>query len=439
MKTTSKRLLAGIVLAISLTLVACGGEDPVKVPDSFPRKQLIEHFTSQSCGYCPDGIKALEEVAKGNSQYVWVSHHAGFADDIYTIKGSKQITRKYGITSAPSMMLNRTSVKTPEGTLRVFHPGYLASVTGQVEKTAIASVVISNNYDPNNGTLKVKVTGQCADQQITSLYLTVLIKESGLTSAQSDYTNTFEGWQEFVHTNVVREFLTNSLGDEVAITRQSYEKELELTLPEKWKAENCMVVAYLTDSRLEPIINAEQEPVVSGTKGGEDIEGGGKTIVPVTDDYPEDGAPIEDAEYTQGIYALTQKVTGGNIFVIQVSNPTLSLEDGNSFPLAQIYLAAAADTIPYGTYDFVSPDAFGLGKALQGYRNDAEFNLGGSMLYYINKPYYDQSGRLSPNKEWLMDSGTITIDAEGVSYDITTRNQSKSKGTYKGQLTKVQG
>ena len=38
-----------------------------------------------------------------------------------------------------------------------------------------------------------------------------------------------------------------------------------------------------------------------------------------------------------------------------------------------------------------------------------------------------------------MDSGTITIDAEGVSYDITTRNQSKSKGSYKGQLTKVQG
>lgn len=433
MKKLSFSILA--IAAVALCMFSCGSEPKEQIPESFPRKQLLEHFTSQSCGYCPYGINFIEEVTKSSSNIVWVSNHAGFADDIFTVRGSKTIASTFKINSAPTIMLNRETVKTDEGNQRAFHPYYLSKVIGSQSVTAPASVVIDNTYDASTRDVKVKISGQCADKNITQYKLTVLIKESGMVAAQSDYNYTFEGWEEFVHTNAVRAFLSDPVGDVVSLKNQTYSAEYVYTLSDKWVAENCMVVAYLTEESNTPVVNAEECPVVSGTKGGTDIDGGGVTMVAVPEDYPEEGTAIERVEYSQAQYSLTGKVGNTNLFYIMLVGPDYLFENDSYFPAAELYIAADADTLPYGTYELVAPEKLTAGSALQGYKyqTPTEAYLDGSSLYYIDAAYYKTYKNMVYNQLYLLNKGSIEISESGISYQATTLNGSNTSGVFEGK------
>ena len=45
------------------------------------KRVLVEKFTSAGCGNCPDGTARLINIADGNPDIIWVSHHAGFITD----------------------------------------------------------------------------------------------------------------------------------------------------------------------------------------------------------------------------------------------------------------------------------------------------------------------------------------------------------------------
>ena len=47
-----------------VTLTSCEPKDepkPEVIPDSFPKKHLIEEFTGQGCGYCPYGMDCIHD------------------------------------------------------------------------------------------------------------------------------------------------------------------------------------------------------------------------------------------------------------------------------------------------------------------------------------------------------------------------------------------
>ena len=69
------------------------------------------------------------------------------------------------------------------------------------------------------------MSGLVGRDDIGSLQLTVLVKESGMIDTQADYNNTFEGWQEFRHTNAVRAFMTAAKGDAIEVNNQHYSAE----------------------------------------------------------------------------------------------------------------------------------------------------------------------------------------------------------------------
>jgi hypothetical protein len=58
------------------------------------------------------------------------------------------------------------------------------------------------------------------------------------------------------------------LGDTVLVANQAYSKTYSYTVSDKWIAENCCVVAYITPLNKKPVINAEETPLVAGTTGG---------------------------------------------------------------------------------------------------------------------------------------------------------------------------
>ena len=113
-----KKILT-VVMLLCATLVASAQE----VPNSFPRKFLLEHFTGEGCIYCPGGMAAMVEyIQNTTTPCIWVSHHYGYQNDEYTIPENAKIGKACGVNTAPNVAINRTKIT---GTAIGFHPGYL--------------------------------------------------------------------------------------------------------------------------------------------------------------------------------------------------------------------------------------------------------------------------------------------------------------------------
>ncbi len=260
-----------VLVLLCATLVASAQE----VPTSFPRKYLIEHFTGDECGYCPEGMYSIVGYTqKTSTPCIWVSHHYGYNTDEYTISESAKIASACGAQGAPQMAINRTKVM---GASIAFHPGYLPeagmaeAIASKCDTVAEASVVIDRTYNAETRELNVTVSGQVANTAVTEYLLTVLIKENGLIGKQADYYWSWKtaGYKEFMHPCVARDLLCSTqLGDTVKVENQAYSKTYTYSVPEKWVAENCNVVAYITPLNKKPVINAEETPLVAGTTGG---------------------------------------------------------------------------------------------------------------------------------------------------------------------------
>ena len=415
--------LFAIVGILSLALASCGNEPVAPIPDSFPKKHLIEEFTSQECVYCPYGMDCVSAYIEDDPNWIVVLHHAGYAKDHFTVSGSSTIAGALSVKSAPTITIDRTGTNYGAGKAVTFNPGYLErTAKTQFDETTYASVVINNTYEPETRQLMVRISGAVTKTDYPDLTLTVLLKESGMVDYQADGNYTYEGWQEFRHCNAVRAFMSGAKGDDITVNDSRYSAVYTLTLDEKWVPENCMVVAFLSEA-FKPVVQAEQQPVVAGSKGGADIKHGGIKAVPVTDYYPEpsatdgpasySGIDVDTMTYAQAAYASYTDY-GFNFWQIMAYNPapTVLVNRTQCVPFAAIYLFTqlTETTIPAGTYPLLT--TLEPGTAYAGFRDDKQFIIEGSEYYYADKAYFSQ-GYVQPVVEWLIADGTLTVTNEG--------------------------
>lgn len=417
-----------------LAFIFAGCEPNLPIPESFPKKHLIEEFTGQDCGYCPYGMDCISAFIENDTNWIVVLHHYGYQPDRLSVTGSKSITSKLKVGGAPAMTINRSKTATSDGNAVVFHPGYLSkTIKANQASTTYASIVLNNSYDPTTRELKVKVSGAICKEDYPELKLTLLVKESGIIDYQQDFYNTFEGWNKFIHTNAVRAYMTDALGDFITVnSNRKYSTEYSITLNEKWVAENCMVVAFLSED-FNPVIQAEQSPVVANTTGGADIQHGGITAVPVPDYYPEIDASSGPADFSQPVDSMNQSVAqyipyydfGFNYWSIMTYNAsrTVTVNKTICIPLAYIYLFTELDQkeIPVGVYPING--SMKPGTVYAGYRDDENVIIDGSTFYFTSMSYYNK-GYLVPAAQWLITSGTMTITEEGWELEGTARNGS---------------
>ena len=451
-----------IFLSLLLLLAVCVSAQ--EVPESFPRKYLIEHFTGDQCGYCPYGMYSIMEYCADytTTPCIWVSHHYGYNTDEYTISESAKIATTCGVSGAPNMAMNRTKV---QGTSIAFHPGYLVengmanTIASKCPATAEASVVIDHTFDAETRELNVTVSGQVANTTTTEYLLTVLIKENGLIGKQADYYWSWKtaGYKEFMHPCVARDLLTVSqLGDTVKVENQAYSKTFTYTVSEKWVAENCQVVAYITPLAKKPIINAEETPLVAGTTGGVEYQPFGIT---------ENQAPTNATKLTFDALELSKPSDDKLEVKLVASNSTRSDMYGalklvvtlefntpdNALPVDTLTFAAGNElnTFSTGTVDLVSQTFGGsrmeyyLAADMESICHTWRINSG-NLLVYEDGSFY-ASGKLANNKsftitvtlpettdvedvvfdkahvEKLMRDGQIIINIDGVEYDIQGR------------------
>ncbi len=384
-----------------------------EVPTFFPRKFLLEHFTSANCNMCPLGMKYIAEyLDKQTTPYIWVSHHAVYGTDEYTIPESNTIAMNYlGMNSVPSVVFNRTEQRGKMVNNAWNLETWIAEdIRVEGDTVAEASVLIEHKFNALTRKLDVTVSGQVANAERSAYLLTILIKENRLVGKQADANTSYKqtGWIEYMHPRVVRDIVTATFGDTVKVENQMYNYSTSYIMDDEWLAENCCVVAYLTSLDKSPVINAEQAPLVAGSAGGEQ--------------YGPYGITDKQGPSNKISFDSVQLVRNGEdkLEIILTSTKTMKTYAGICKQVGYIYVNAEDDVLQAGSYPIVDGEEFGTITA--GYRVDEEETFGGSRLVYALSEDL-KNGIVIPIHMWRMSSGEMVVDDKGnISLNFTTYN-----------------
>ena len=394
------------------------------VPLTYDRKHLIEHFTGDQCGYCPYGMYSIVDYLEtAKTPTIWVSHHAGFNQDEFTIAESLKLVSALGVSGAPAMTMNRTQQEQGQ----IFHPGYLPEITIKDKNKAAVSVKIQHTYNADSRKMDITVSGESSYATDGKFLLSVLIKENRLVGKQADYYYAWGDymWKEFMHARVIRGMLTPALGDTIVMNNKAYSKTYSYTIPAEWVAENCCVVTYLTPLEKKPIINAEQVPLVVGTQGGEEYEPYGIT---------EGAGPSENISFDS---LQVKKVANNQLEFTFTSTKTMKTYAGICKQVGLVYVNTQSDVLSAGTYPIQEDNEWGTITA--GYRVDEEETLGGSRLIYSLSTDLKE-GIITPIHMWRMSSGEMILDKDGnISLVFTTYNGTTVSATAVYDFSPAQG
>ena len=401
------------ILIYSLLVLAMG-MSAQEVPTFFPRKFLLEHFTSENCNQCPMGMKYIVEyLDKQTTPYIWVSHHAVYGTDEYTIPESNAIAVNYfGMNTVPSVVFNRTK----QDGLLVIGAWSIENLVVKDDTVAEASVVIEHQFDAATRRLDVTVSGQVANKDRQAYLLNIMIKENRLVGKQEDAYCSWKGakWKEYMHPRVVRDMVTATFGDTVRVENQAYSYSTSYVIDTAWVPENCCVVAYLTPLEKSPVINAEQAPLVAGTEGGEQYGPYGIT----EGKGPNTSISFDSVKVT--------RLGNDQLEMMLTSSKTIKTDYfGICKQVGYVYVNTDDSVLQPGVYP-ISDNPYPIsdleGTITPGYRIDEEETLGGSRLLYAVSADL-KNGIVTPIHMWRMNSGEMTIDENGnVSLNFTTFN-----------------
>ena len=403
---------------VVILLLLAGIKMSAETPTFFPRKFLLEHFTSANCNQCPMGMKYIVDyLDRQTTPYIWVSHHAVYGTDEYTIPASNAIAMNYlGMNSVPSVVFNRSK----QDGLLVIGAWDIENLVVKDDTVAEASVVIDHQFDATTHRLDISVSGQVANKERTEYLLTILIKENGLVGKQEDAYCSWKGakWQEYMHPRVVRDMVTATLGDTVKVENQAYSYTTSYIVDDEWVAENCCVVAYLTPLEKSPVINAEQVALVAGTEGGEQYGPYGIT----EGKGPNTSISFDSVRVTQ--------LGNGQLEMMLISSKTIKTNYfGICKQVGYLYVNTAASVLEPGTYPILESEEESTIRA--GYRVDEEERLGGSRLLYAVSADL-KNGVVTPIHQWRMNEGNMVLDEAGnISINFTTYNGTTVTATAK--------
>ena len=394
--------------SIIILLLLAGLKMSAETPTFFPRKFLLEHFTSANCNQCPMGMKYIVEyLDKQSTPYIWVSHHAVYGTDEYTIPASNAIAMNYlGMNTVPSVVFNRSK----QDGLMVIGAWDIENLVVEDDTVAEASVMIEHQFDAATRRLDVKVSGQVANPGRKEYLLSILIKENGLVGRQEDAYSSWKGvkWQEYMHPRVVRDMVTATFGDTVKVKNQAYSYTTSYVIDNEWVAENCCVVAYLTPLEKSPVINAEQAPLVAGTEGGEQYGPYGIT---------EKQGPSTNIGFDN---IRLVRYEEDQLEIMLTSTKTMKTYAGICKQVGYVCVNTIDSVLQAGVYPIEEGGAEGTITA--GYRVDEKETLGGSRLLYAVSDDL-KNGIVTPIHMWRMSKGEMVLDEAGnISLNFTTYN-----------------
>ncbi len=260
---TGKHQLGFEVTSINGSSIS-GGNAPsasfVSYDQTQPRqKTLIEHHTSNTCVYCPDGEKNLQALYDRHDNLAWVSIHGNLhAVDPNNTAQCDSIESYEGLVSFPSAAFNRVYLADQAGdyatnTYSVTQGGsraveYMEQIADSAAKLApcFVTLELARNLDnvSRHLTLTVHGTGVTnASKILADDGLYVYLLEDSLHGKQSDGNNVVD---DYVWNHVFRVALGKGVkGNDIQWDGDNFIAEFDYDLPEGWDIGKMSAVAFV--------------------------------------------------------------------------------------------------------------------------------------------------------------------------------------------------
>ncbi|MGB1041330.1 MAG: Omp28-related outer membrane protein [Flavobacteriales bacterium] len=212
------------MLAISITMVSCKKEDPIdedptptgtSVPSSFTKKVLMEEFTGEWCGFCPDGATIMKNIMSANPGRVYA---ASIHDrDFLTVPHYTTIKTFLPVAGFPRSAVNRTpaegTTNGQDGLLVYSRGNWATNVSRELSKTAICGLKLETSVSGNSAEIKVSCG---ANTSISGAKLTVYLTEDGIPESTSGAQA--GAGPGYINDEVLRACVSNGTGDDIDLS-----------------------------------------------------------------------------------------------------------------------------------------------------------------------------------------------------------------------------
>lgn len=236
------------------------------------RNVLIEDFTGHRCNNCPKASKEIEALvdAFGGDRIIGLAIHAGpgnftstntdYPTDFTTQEG-KDIQNFFGTNMLPVGMVNRENW-TSSGNSHWSTPSNWPTLSNEAMDSTLR-VELRVEAAVSSDTLNVDVSALPQVGILHDLDVVVIVKESGIVSPQlmPDYTRD----TEYVHNNVLRDFITPTWGEEIGTSPMIPGDELTSSFTLAWNTDwvqaNSAVVVYVFNPENYRILQVVEAPI----------------------------------------------------------------------------------------------------------------------------------------------------------------------------------
>lgn len=212
--------------------------DSNEASTSFNHRILLIDHTGNTCGYCPQMMLALKEVAETgdyHSKYYEAMAHSYSNSDPATSSAANAISSYYGVNNYPTLTYNFAYSTTSS-----YNAEHIKQqIDAQWKESADAGIAASASL----ATKSVVVNAEVKAAVENEYRVTAWLLEDGI---QANQTNATEPWMN-THDNAIRQAATTNpiSGSDLGVIKAGEKKELAMSLDiqsEKWNRDNFKVM-----------------------------------------------------------------------------------------------------------------------------------------------------------------------------------------------------
>ena len=233
MKTKSLLLL--LLSVFLLTNVSCkkdknNGEDEV-APESFTKKAILEEFTGEWCGYCPDGAAIIRQIESNHPDMFYaISYHIGDPFEVSDGAYYDGVFNNYGY---PGGVVNRVGMAGSRG-------NWESKVSQSLTETPTCGMKIETSISGDKMNVKVKYAGT---EDFDAFISVMLIEDKVPESSPGAQNGAATGYK---HPDVFRKVLTDRLGEAISVKKGEVQSlSFENVDLSAYNKSNVRVVAFI--------------------------------------------------------------------------------------------------------------------------------------------------------------------------------------------------
>lgn len=238
---------------------------------------LMEDYTGQTCGNCPEAGLVLEDlINEFGKKIVPLAVHAGsfampnppkYTSD-FRNPISTELDNKFGISAFgnPNGMVDRENFGT--GNHIVYHTNWRSKVEQRLSIAPASHIAIKNTLYPTSNKIKTDVKVNFISSLTGDYRLSVMLMEDSIISAQKDYSKTPDYDPNYVFNHVLRAAFNGAYGEDIAASPNgsasspiSVTKTYSIDVDSKWNRKQLYVIAYVYNKATYEVIQAQYRKV----------------------------------------------------------------------------------------------------------------------------------------------------------------------------------